>query len=226
MTATHTPSRARRTVLTTMCAGYFLVLLFSDRRFALSNAGALVMNGSCQGMLYLTTLLLQLVQGRGPLLAGLAALPLFLPLMLLPTRAGRLVARFGPLRVAAAALLLTAVGIGLLAVIGGDTPYPVMAVIFPLWGCGLGILTPALVTGAVGAAPVAMSGLASAVNNAARQAGGSVGVAVCAGLAGLVAATGFLSGFRLAELLMAAMCLLAAAALVTGSLARGTLRGL
>jgi DHA2 family methylenomycin A resistance protein-like MFS transporter len=192
--------------------------LFANRRFSLSNLGAVVMNGTCLGMLFLLTQFLQGVKGYDPLHGGLAALPVFLPLVAIPPLAGRLVARFGSIRVATAALGLTGCGIVLLAVASPGTPYGVLLPALAIWGIGLGVLTPALVSGAVSAAPRSRSGLASAVNNAARQSGGALGTAACAALAGPVTGPGFVAGFRLSALLMAGAC--AGMAAVTGVLGR------
>ncbi|MBO0839575.1 MAG: MFS transporter, partial [Sciscionella sp.] len=195
--------------------------LFGDRRFALCNIGAVLMNGTSLGMLFVLTLLLQSVQGLTPLRGGLAVLPLFLPLAVLPPLGGRVVASWGPLRVAAWAMLVLAAGLAALVIFGRHTGYPLMALVLLVWGVGLGMLTPALVTGAVSSVPPSMSGLASAVNNTARQAGGSVGTATASAIAGPATADTFVGGFHTAALAMAGMCVLGALAIGIG--ARGTL---
>jgi DHA2 family methylenomycin A resistance protein-like MFS transporter len=65
-----------------------------------------------------------------------------------------------------------------------DTEYFQLLPALLVWGCGLGTLTPAVVAAAVAAAPADRSGLASAVNNTARQAGGALGVAAFGAWAG------------------------------------------
>jgi DHA2 family methylenomycin A resistance protein-like MFS transporter len=182
------------------------IRLFADRSFTRPNLGAAVMNSTCQGMLFVLALFLQDVQGRSALQAGLADLPAFLPLALLPPLSGRLVARFGAARVAGGAFLLCAGGMGLLATVGAATPYLAMAPALLVWGVGLGLLTPAIVSAAVSAVPAEQAGLASAVNNTARQAGGSVGIAVLAALAGPATASAFVGGFHTAAVLAAGAC--------------------
>jgi len=59
----------------------------------------------------------------------------------------------------------------------GHPAYPVLAGSLVVWGSGLGILTPAIVTAALRAVPGA-SGTASGASNTARQAGGALGVAM------------------------------------------------
>src|SRR5436189_115573 len=83
---------------------------------------------------------------------------------------GRGVARVGPRLPAAAGLIVSAAGIALLLGVDASTGYGGLVAAFLLWGAGLGLLTPAVVAAAMGAVPSARSGLASAVNNTARQA--------------------------------------------------------
>lgn len=78
------------------------------------------------------------------------------------------------------------------------------------WGVGLALLTPAVVAAAVGAVPGDRAGLASAVNNTARQASGAVGIAAFGALAGEPGTPGFLAGFHLAAAIATALFLFAA----------------
>ncbi|HEV7650284.1 MAG TPA: MFS transporter [Actinophytocola sp.] len=196
--------------------------LFGDRHFVLPNLGGLVMNGATLGMMFLLTLYLQEIRGLDPLHSGLAILPECLPLVLIPPFAGTLITRFGAASVAAAGLAATAAGIALLTTAGATTPYLALLPALAIWGIGLGTLTPALVSGAVSAVPPARSGLASAVNNTARQSGGALGTAAAAALAGPVAGTGFLPGFRLTAIAAATIC--TATAVATGVSAFATRR--
>lgn len=194
--------------------------LFGDPRFVLPNLGAVVMNGATLGMMFLLTQFLQDLKGLDPLHSGLTLLPECLPLMLIPPFAGRVIGRFGPGPVAATGLATTAGGIALLGLAGPATPYPVLLVALAIWGTGLGMLTPALVSGAVAAVPAERSGLASAVNNTARQSGGALGTAASAALAGPVAGPGFLAGFQLSALAAAAVCAGMAVAIGAGDRVR------
>jgi DHA2 family methylenomycin A resistance protein-like MFS transporter len=151
--------------------------LFRVRAFAVANGAAGLMNLATLGMLFVVTLHLQQDQGRSPFSAGLALLPLFLPLSVLAPLAGRLTARVGPWWPMAAGLLVAATGFAVLA--------SHLTTGLLLWGVGLGVLTPAVVAGALDAVDPTRSGLASGVNNTARQAGGALGVAVYGAVADL-----------------------------------------
>lgn len=198
--------------------------LFADRQFSLANLGAVVMNATTLGMLFLLTQYLQSIKGLDPLRSGLAVLPSEVLLVALPPLSGRLVARFGPPPVATIALGVNALGLALLAVASPTSAYPALVPALVLWGAGLGLLTPALVSGAVSAVPSAQAGLASAVNNTARQAGGALGTAACAAIAGPVSGAGFMAGFRLSAVVTAAVCLTMALATGKGSFIRRSSR--
>jgi DHA2 family methylenomycin A resistance protein-like MFS transporter len=143
------------------------------------------MNLGTLGMLFVLTLFLQTVQHRSPLAAGVALIPLFAPLAVLAPFGGRLAARLGARLPIVAGLVLAAGGLALLAAAEASSSYPTLLLpAFLAWGIGLGLLTPAVVAAAVAAVPASRSGLGSAVNNTARQAGGAIGVAVAGAVAG------------------------------------------
>lgn len=191
--------------------------LFRNRAFSTANAAAGVMNLGTLGLLFLLTLFLQGVQQRTPLAAGAAVLPLFLPLSVLGPVAGRLTARLGPRPVMATGLVVAAAGVGLLATWTTTTGYLQLLPAMLAWGTGLGLLTPAVVAAAIAAAPAQRAGLASGVNNTARQAGGAIGIAAYGALAGQPSdPTRFLTGLHLTGLITAA--LFATAALATAAL--------
>ena len=66
-----------------------------------------------------------------------------------------------------------------------------LAIALLVWGSGLGVLTPAVVTAALRAVPD-LPGLAAGASNTSRQAGGALGIALFAALAGASEAPSFL----------------------------------
>jgi DHA2 family methylenomycin A resistance protein-like MFS transporter len=182
--------------------------LFRRPRFSAANAIAGAMNLGTLGTLFVLTLYLQTVQGRSPLEAGLATVPAFGMLTLIAPLGGRLTGRIGPRVPMAAGLTVSAAGLLLLTQTAPDTPYAQLVPAFVLWGGGLGLLTPAVVAAAMGAVEPERSGLAAAVNNTARQAGGAIGIAAF----GALAAHGVLQGLHEAALIAAALYLVAAVA--------------
>ncbi|WLW49942.1 MFS transporter [Streptomyces sp. YU58] len=165
--------------------------------FDAANAIAGIMNLGTLGTLFVLMLFLQSVQHRTALLAGLAVLPLFAPLAVLAPVGGRLTSRIGARVPAVLGLLVAAAGLALLARAGADAGYAVLFPAFLLWGVGCGLLTPAVVAAAVATVPRERAGLASAVNNTARQTGGAIGIAVAGAIAGQPDGPGrFLRGFH------------------------------
>lgn len=185
--------------------------LFRRRAFSTANGVAAVMNLGTLGLLFLLTLFLQTLQHRSALAAGVAVLPLFLPLTVLAPLAGRVTARVGAKPVMVGGLLVAAAGVGLLASWSAHTAYPLLPPAMLGWGIGLGLLTPAVVAAAIAAAPAERSGLASGVNNTARQAGGAIGIAAYGAIAGRPDHAGhFLTGLHLTGLITAGLFVAAA----------------
>jgi DHA2 family methylenomycin A resistance protein-like MFS transporter len=160
---------------------------FRNAAFSAANAGAGLMNLGVLGALFVLTLLLQDRHGLSPAAAGVRLLPLALPLAVLPPLVGRLVERIGPRVPAAAGLAGTGAGFLALAALGANAGYLEMLGPLTLAGVSLGFATPGLVAGATAAVPARRSGMAAAVNNTARQAGGAIGVALIGGIAGAAA---------------------------------------
>src|SRR5204862_7412543 len=106
--------------------------LFRKPAFSAANAVALTMNLVTLGMLFVTTLFLQAIQGRSALEAGLALLPLFAPLGVLASFVGRWVARVGPRLPAVAGLIVSAAGIALLLRGDASTGYGALVAAFLL----------------------------------------------------------------------------------------------
>ncbi|MGW2143684.1 MFS transporter [Nonomuraea bangladeshensis] len=129
-------------------------------------------NFAFSGALFVLTLLFQDVRHLTPMAAGLAFLPLTLPMTVNPLLTGRLVARHGPRPPILGGLALVAAGLGGLALTEAVAPWLVVM------GFGLSFVLPALMAGIVGRAPAGTAGTAGGVLNAFRQAGATLGVAV------------------------------------------------
>jgi MFS transporter, DHA2 family, methylenomycin A resistance protein len=176
--------------------------LFRSRIFSGANAVAGAMNMVAIGMVFVLTLYLQSIQHRSALAAGTALVPMFLLLIGLAPMSGRLTGRIGSRGPMAAGLALGATGMAWLTQLRADSPYASLLPALALIGAGLGVMTPAIVSAAMNAVPAERAGLASGVNNTARQAGGAIGVAAFGSLAGQTArADAFMSGLHTAALI-------------------------
>ncbi len=190
--------------------------------FTVANAIAGTMNLCTLGVLFLLTLFLQSVQQHSPLTAGLMLVPLFAPLAIIAPLAGRVTSRVEARLPIGVGLLTAAIGLALLTLAGESSTYAVLLPAFILWGTGLGVLTPAVVAAAIAAVPSDRAGLASGINNTARQAGGAIGIAIAGAIAGAPEDQhGFLAGFRAVAIAAAVLYALAAVcglALIPGAL--------
>ncbi|MFV8185542.1 MFS transporter [Streptomyces sp. AF1B] len=165
--------------------------------FDAANVVAGIMNLGTLGTLFVLMLFLQSVQHRSALLAGAVVIPLFAPLAIIAPFGGRITSRIGSRLPAAAGLLMAVAGLALLALAAPHSSYLVLLPAFLLWGIGMGFLTPAVVAAAISSVPGERAGLASAMNNTARQTGGAIGIAVAGAVAGQPAGTAqFVRGFH------------------------------
>lgn len=163
--------------------------LLRSPQTAAANVVSAAMNFVGLGAVLVLTLYLQGVLHASPLTAA-GMLPLFFPLALLGPVSGRITARFGPRPPMLAGLLLGALGVLNLLWLGPSSGYAVVLPTLLGLGFGIGLLTAAVVTAAVADAPGERAGIAGGVNNAARQAGGALGVAVFGAVTGEPAAGG------------------------------------
>jgi EmrB/QacA subfamily drug resistance transporter len=190
----------------------------------LANAIVLLFSASLFPMWYVSSLYLQQVLGLSPLATGVAFLPMTLVIMLVASRAGKLVGRFGVRTVMGSGLVLMSAGMLLFARIGPSGSawgYIVLPGVLTTAGIALSIV-PSTIFATQGAG-AAQAGLASGLVNTSRQAGGGLGLAVLITLAtqytsravgkGTAVTVALTEGFRLAFLIGAGLVI--AAAIVT-----------
>jgi len=162
--------------------------VFADRQFTGANLTTFAVYGALGGAGLFMVLQLQNVLGYGATAAGAAMLPSILLITLLSPRAGALAQRIGPRLPMTVGPLTVAVGTFLLAFVDGDAPYVVE--ILPgsvLQGLGMALTVAPLTATVLAAAPDAMAGTASGVNNAVARAAQLLAVAalpVAVGLSG------------------------------------------
>lgn len=158
--------------------------LLRSPAFTGANLVAAAMNLVGIGTVFVSTLYLQTVQHRTALMAGILLLPLFVPLAALAPVTGRLTGHYGPRIPMTLGLLFGAAGSAALLGLSPHSGYPRFLPVLVGLGIGMGLLTAAVVAAAMRAVPPDRSGLASGVNNTARQAAGALGIAVYGALTG------------------------------------------
>jgi DHA2 family methylenomycin A resistance protein-like MFS transporter len=162
--------------------------LFRNRQFSLVVAVAGIFNFGIYGSLFCLSLLYHEQLGLSPFATGLALLPLLGVIMSIAFASARLIGRLGEWRSMVVGLSGGATGAVLLAALGGDSTAVTILCTVPLGTVALAM--QAMTALAMEGAPVERIGLASGIQNAARQAGGALGVAL---LGTLLSATGGLA---------------------------------
>ncbi|MCX4748192.1 MFS transporter [Kitasatospora sp. NBC_01287] len=141
------------------------------------------------GGMYLIDVWLQHQDGLSPLRAGLAALPLTLPICVMPFLTGRLVARHGARPVLLTAMALTVLAGALLLCCGGDQVSMPVLVAAELALATAGTLAiPGAAAEMAVAAPVELAATGQGALNGIRQGGSALGVAVLGTAGGLAGA--------------------------------------
>lgn len=178
--------------------------------FAGANVAAFVMNLVTNGTVFVVTLYLQQVHGRAPWLAGLLMLPAWAPIAIASPAVGRLTARVGPRPPMLAGAALAAAGQLCTFLVSTSWSYLRLLPALAALGMGIALFTTAVVSAAIRAVPADRSGLASGMNNTARQAGTALGVAVFGAVAGAThPASSFVAGMHHAGVAGAALWLVA-----------------
>lgn len=168
-----------------------------------SGIGALV-NLGYYGQLFVLSLYFQDVLLYLPLAAGLAFLPALAATVPLSWAAGRMTAKYGPLRPTVLGLLVGMTGLALLVFADSTSSYWVILPGMLLVSAG-GLVPAPLSVAVISSVSEDRSGIASGVLNAFRQTGGAIGIAI---LGSLIAAQGFMAGMRWALIVSVATYLL------------------
>jgi EmrB/QacA subfamily drug resistance transporter len=189
-----------------------------------ANNIVLIFSASLFPMWFVSSLYLQQVLGLSPLHTGLIFLPMTLMIMLVASRTGKLVGRFGVRAVLGSGLTMLTAGMLLLARIGASGS-GVVYVMVPglLTAAGIAMsIVPSTIAATQGAKK-GQAGLASGLVNTSRQVGGGLGLAVLVTLAtqrsthligtGVQVSQALTEGFRLAYLICGGLA--GVAALIT-----------
>ena len=157
--------------------------LLDPRLFALRGFSTGVVSITLQffvffGFVFVIIQYLQLVLDYSPLQAGLALLPMGMAIGAVSRRVPHLVEKAGRRPLALAGLVMIATGMTLLSTLdGGSSYWLVLAGILPV-GVGMALAMAPATTDIVSALPLHKQGVASATNDAAREVGGTMGIAV------------------------------------------------
>jgi EmrB/QacA subfamily drug resistance transporter len=203
--------------------------LFRSPVFAFSNLAALLNYCATFAVSFLLSLYLQVIRGLGPREAGLVLLAQPLLMAALSPLAGRLSDRIEPRRVASLGMALTAVALGLFALLGRESPLSLVVAELMLIGIGFGLFSSPNSNAVMSSVDRRDYGSAAAILGTMRLLGQALSMAIVALVTALVlgnarlgpaAAEGLLSTQRTSFALFALLCVAGVAA----SLARGRVR--
>jgi EmrB/QacA subfamily drug resistance transporter len=152
--------------------------LFRLRGFSAGTASILIQFFALFGFIFVILQYVQFVLGYSPFEAGVALAPTAVLMMALSPRVPKVLERFGPGLVGPVGLLLIAAGFLVFSTAGVDSSYwLLLGGLIPL-GVGMALATTPATTAIVSSLPQAKQGVASAVNDVAREVGGALGIAV------------------------------------------------
>ncbi|MFZ3568760.1 DHA2 family efflux MFS transporter permease subunit [Streptomyces sp. BH097] len=191
--------------------------LFRSRAFAGINAASLLMFLGMFGSIFLLSQFLQGVLGYSPTEAGLRMLPWTGMPMLVAPIAGILSDRIGGRPVVAAGLFLQAVGLGwFAAVVSADVSYAAQLPALIVSGVGMALYFAPAANLVMSSVLPQEQGIASGANNALREVGGALGIAVMSSVfsaqGGYDSAQHFVNGIQPALWVGAGIVAVAAAA--------------
>lgn len=156
------------------------VSLFRDRRFSAASGAVAVTFFALSGFIFLITQYFQVVRGYSPLSTGARILPVALSIAVASIVGGLLAPRIGTRAVVVTGLASFGAAMAWIAAsVEVGTPYwttivPQMA----LMGAGMGLISTPATESIMLVLPPARAGVGSAVNDATRELGSTLGVAV------------------------------------------------
>ncbi|KAA1380867.1 MFS transporter [Aeromicrobium fastidiosum] len=159
------------------------VTLFLDRRFSAACAAVTIAFFALFGFVFLITQFFQFVRDYSALQTGLRFLPVAVSIAAASLIGGALAPRLGTKAVVTPGLAMMGASFLWISTIGADVDYA--TVIVPqmvLLGVGIGLVSTPATESIMQVLPPARAGVGSAVNDATRELGGTLGVAVVGSL--------------------------------------------
>jgi EmrB/QacA subfamily drug resistance transporter len=154
------------------------VTLFRNPRFTAASASVAISFFALSGFIFLVTQYFQFLKGYGPLSTGVRLLPVASFVAISSVLGTRLAVRLGTKLVVAAGLFSMAAFYLWVTGTTAATGYGTIAAQMVVLGTGMGLTSAPATEAIMGVVPKAKAGVGSAVNDATRLLGGTLGVAV------------------------------------------------
>lgn len=152
--------------------------LFRHRGFSGAVLADLFTILGLSGLVFFLSQYLQLVQGRGPLEAGLAELPAAIGAVAAGLIAGTVARRFSVRAVVAGGLAAVGLALGALTLLSQSTGYPLLGAALLVVGIGAGFSFTVTADVILSSVPKEQAGAASAVSETAYELGAALGIAL------------------------------------------------
>jgi EmrB/QacA subfamily drug resistance transporter len=168
------------------------VSLFRNLRFSAASGSIMVIFFALAGFVFLITQYFQFLKGYAPLSTGVRILPVAICIAIGSLVGVRLSVAIGNKAVVATGLLLVGISFAWVSTASIATPYGEIVAQMVLAGLGMGFTTAPATEAIMGVVPKEKAGIGSAVNDATRELGATLGVAII----GSVYASMFASGIQ------------------------------
>jgi EmrB/QacA subfamily drug resistance transporter len=152
--------------------------LFRNPRFTAATASVAISFFALSGFIFLVTQYFQFLKGYGPLSTGVRVLPVATSVAISSIVGPRLAVRAGTKLVVATGLSLMAAFYLWVTTAAAATSYLTIAAQMVVAGTGIGLTSAPATEAIMGVVPNTKAGVGSAVNDATRLLGGTLGVAV------------------------------------------------
>jgi EmrB/QacA subfamily drug resistance transporter len=152
--------------------------LFRNPRFTAASASVAISFFALSGFIFLVTQYFQFLKGYGPLSTGVRLLPVASCVAASSILGARLAVRLGTKLVVASGLFSMAAFYLWVTTTSANTGYGTIAAQMVVLGTGMGLTSAPATEAIMGVVPKAKAGVGSAVNDATRLLGGTLGVAV------------------------------------------------
>jgi hypothetical protein len=163
--------------------------LFRNLRFTAASGSIAVGFFTLAGFTFLVTQYFQFVRGYTALGTGVRILPVAASIAVAAVLGTRLAVKIGNKAVVASGLLLFGGALLWISTVSASTSYVALAATMVMGGGGLGLITAPATEAIMGAVPKEKAGVGSAVNDATRLFGATLGVAVIGSIAASLYAT-------------------------------------
>jgi EmrB/QacA subfamily drug resistance transporter len=152
--------------------------LFRNPRFTAASASVAISFFALSGFIFLVTQYFQFLKGYGPLSTGVRLLPVASCVAISSILGARLAVRVGTKLVVASGLFSMTAFYLWVTTTSASTGYGTIAAQMVVLGTGMGLTSAPATEAIMGVVPKAKAGVGSAVNDATRLLGGTLGVAV------------------------------------------------